>query len=183
MLASRICATVPSVIKISGLFQRFNHTSGMPDKNGLQELAAFELAVKDINAHQLYPDLLPGTKIERAVRELNGEFIDAVNMALEVNKWESDGMVGAATNSLSNALAQINNGFKQNQVAYGSTGSFLSYIGPYPYYFRVCSDAGFRGLPWLTLLRNIFRHGRMSASSVRPVTTLDTDRTCSSNFS
>ena len=156
MLASRICATVPSIVKISGLFQRFNHTSGKPDKYGLQELAAFEMAVKDINAHQQFPNLLPGTKIERAVRELSGEFINAVNMALDVNTWESDGMVGAATNSLSNALAQINNGFKQNQVAYGSTGSFLSYIGPYPYYFRVCSDDAFQGTALANVIAEYF---------------------------
>ena len=135
----------PKTVKLSGLFRRFDPTTGIPDASGLQELAAFEMAVNEINAHQLYPDLLPGIKISRAVRYLNGQFIDAVNQALDVNKWESDGMVGAATNELSNALAQINNGFEQNQVAYGSTGSYLSYIGPYPWYFRVCSDDAFQG--------------------------------------
>ncbi len=41
--------------------------------------------------------------------------------------------------------AQIDNGFAMTQVAYGSTGSYLSYVGPYPYYMRVCPDDAFQG--------------------------------------
>lgn len=41
--------------------------------------------------------------------------------------------------------APIGNNFGMTQIAYGSTGSYLSYVGPYPYYMRVCPDDGFQG--------------------------------------
>ena len=154
---------LPKSVKLSGLFRRFDPVTGEPYSSGMQELAAFEMAIKDLNSQKIHfadsaktIPLLKGIKVKRAVREIKGvanpatgdiegDFIDAVKQALDVNNWQSDGMVGGDTNQVANALAQIDNGFSQNQVAYGSTGSYLSYIGPYPWYFRVCSDDAFQG--------------------------------------
>lgn len=148
-------AANPSQVKISGLFKVFDSKTGAVDPYGVQEVAAFEMAISDINARK-YPDLLPGITVKRAIRRLSGENIDAFDGAQEVNKWKSDGMIGSSTNQLSNALAQINNGYRQNQVAFGSTGSYLSYVGPYPYYFRVCSNDAFQGYALAEVLHNQF---------------------------
>lgn len=124
----------------------------------MQELAAFEMAIRDLNSGT-YPNLLVNPAngiripIQRAVRTLDGQFIDALENALDINQWKSDGMIGASTNDISNAIAQINNGFKQNQVAYGSTGSYLSYATPYPYYFRVCSNDAYQGFALAEVLK------------------------------
>lgn len=152
-------AALPTNVKISGLFSVFNPTTGAPDLLGAQELAAFEMAIREINAGTLYPDLLkdPNSNtrilIKRAVRLLDGQFIDALQSTLNVNDWGSDGTIGASTNKISNAIAQISNGYRQNQVAYGSTGSYLSYLGPYPYYFRVCSDDAYQGFALAEVLK------------------------------
>ena len=176
-------AALPTVVKLSGMFRRFDPVTGEPYKHGMQELAAFEMAIKDINAQNIHfvdsaktIPLLKGIRVKRAVREIkglrnnntgeiDGDFIDAVNQALDVNKWQSDGMVGGDTNNVANALAQINNGYSQNQVAYGSTGSYLSYIGPYPWYLRVCSDDAFQGTALADVIASQFSWTYLSVFS------------------
>lgn len=66
------------------------------------------------------------------------------------------GTVGGHTNTASNAFAQIFNGFKQNQVAYASTGSYLSYVTPYPYFMRTCADDAFQGVALADIVSDYF---------------------------
>lgn len=142
------------IVKISGVFPVFNKEDGSVISSGAQEVAAFEMAVREINAG-LYDDKYPSLKgitIHRSTTFLTSDFIDAVEKALEYNGWKSDGMIGSNTNGLCNAVAQVNNGYKQNQVAYGCTGSYLSYVGPYPYFFRTCSDDAYQGVALAKLL-------------------------------
>jgi len=143
----------PKEIFIGFVFPMFDYTHPyLVNRNGIQYLAAFLMAVKDINdkTDGIRDDLLPKTKIKFAVRSSTGAFIDNVRDAIELSTKVFNGTgikaaVGAADNDASNAIAQIFNGFKINQVAYGSTGSFLSYAIPFPYYFRTCSDDAFQG--------------------------------------
>jgi len=92
------------------------------------------------------------------VRTLNGLTtynlnLDTLTKAADIDSWQVDGYIGASTNSISNAIAQVSNGDSTQQVAYGSTGSYLSYLGPYPNYFRVCSDDAYQGYAMAEILR------------------------------
>jgi ABC-type branched-subunit amino acid transport system substrate-binding protein len=80
-----------------------------------------------------------------------------MNTVLGKNKNVSvHAMVASADNVASNAAAQIDNHFKMTQIAYGSTGSYLSYVGPYPYYIRTCPNDAFQGKILANLAFNEF---------------------------
>lgn len=148
---------IPSEVRIGGFFPMFLPGSSTVDKNGIQYLAAFLMALREINNKHdgYYDDLLPRTKIVASIRISKGndthpDFIDDVYDAIYVAAKAFNGTgvqanIATASNSASNNVAQIFNGFKLVQVAYGSTGSFLSYSTPFPYYYRTCSDDAFQG--------------------------------------
>ncbi len=152
-------ATLPTEVYIGFVYPQFLPIDIFDDTSveqqnydGSQYLAAFLMAVREINnkTDGLYDDVLANTTIKFAVRDTRGPFIydidDATELSLDVfNKTGVKIVVGAASNSASSAIAQVFNDFKVNQVAYASTGSFLSYVGPYPYYFRTCMDDAFEG--------------------------------------
>jgi ABC-type branched-subunit amino acid transport system substrate-binding protein len=73
------------------------------------------------------------------------------------NDTPIDGCVAAHTNAACNAVAQIFNGFKGVQVAYGCTGSYLSYATPYPYFMRTCSDDAFQSIAMADIIANHFQ--------------------------
>jgi len=156
-----------STIRIAGIFNFLERdsTGTLTNKqhiNGNQYLAAFVMAINELNnkTDGIYDDLLPvGTTIKYAVGEETDEFIADINTNLRLNEksFQNDvpagstkphlhGIIGGLTNRASDAIAQVSNGFKLTQVAYGSTGSFLSYIGPYPYYLRTVKDDAYEGI-------------------------------------
>lgn len=152
--------TLPTEVYIGFVYPQFLPIEDIFDDSsqehqsydGSQYLAAFLMAVREINnkTDGIYDDVLANTTIKFAVRDTRGPFIydidDATALSLDVfNKTGVKIVVGAAINSASSAIAQVFNDFKINQVAYASTGSFLSYVGPYPYYFRTCMDDAFEG--------------------------------------
>lgn len=154
VLSSSVTADgYPTEVNIGFVFPMFEYaTPYVVNYDGVQYLAAFLMAVNDINNKNdgIHDELLPKTKLKYAVRSSTGAFIDNVKdaIALSTRVFNGSGIcgcVGGADNDASNAIAQIFNGFKIDQVAYGSTGSFLSYAIPFPYYFRTCSDDAFQG--------------------------------------
>ena len=137
-------------VRIAGLFNFLerdssNKLTNEKHKQGNQILAAYVMAINELNnkTDGIYDDLLPvGTKIRFAVAEESEDFITDINTNLRLNeksfqdlvisngtKPHLHGIIGGLTNRASDAIAQVTNGFKLTQVAYGSTGSFLSYIG------------------------------------------------------
>jgi len=62
-------------------------------------------------------------------------------------------------------LAQVANGFKLTQVAYGSTGSFLSYIGPYPYFLRTVKDDAYEGVALADIIYEKYKWDHVSVFS------------------
>jgi hypothetical protein len=118
-------------------------------RQGNQILQAYVMAIKELNnkTDGVYDNLLPNTQIKFVVAEESDEFITDIETNLDLNKNafgsqvaagkpKLHGIIGGLTNRASDAIAQVANGFKLTQIAYGSTGSFLSYIGPYPYFLR-----------------------------------------------
>lgn len=152
-------ATIPTEVYIGFVYPQFkplsifdDHSDESQDYDGSQYLAAFLMAVREINnkTDGIYDDVLVNTTIKFAVRDTRGPFIDDIEDAKDLaavvfNNTGVKVVVGAASNAASSAIAQVFNDYKIDQVAYASTGSFLSYVGPYPYYFRTCMDDAFEG--------------------------------------
>ena len=146
------------------------------DHIGNQYLQAFKMAVDDINEKK-YIKEFPSITISYVAYGVAIPFIDDINAAIDMNtvlgknkNVSVHAMVASANNIASNAAAQIDNHFKMTQVAYGSTGSFLSYVGPYPYYVRTCPNDAFQGKILANLAFNKFNW-----LSVTTFNTLDTN--------
>lgn len=169
----RNALSLPSKVKIGGIFPKLKHDgTGEVDSAGVQYIAAFLMAIRDLNnkTDGLYDNILTNTAVEFALRESPGPFIDDIYSAIDLcakvfNSTGVQGVVGAHNNDVSNAIAQIFNGFKMNQIAYGSTGSFLSYVGPYPYYFRTCSDDALQGIAMADIIYNHYKWTKVSTFS------------------
>jgi hypothetical protein len=84
-LAPYQLATAPSVVRIGGLFSPIDQ-NGNFDYNQAQCLAAFLMAVKEINNKHdgIHDDILPNTKLVVAIRSLGG-FFDNVNAARQLS--------------------------------------------------------------------------------------------------
>lgn len=136
------------------------------------------MAVKEINdkTNGFYKHLLPNTQIKFVVAEESTEFIDNIETNLALNKKafgnltndkqpKLHGIIGGLTDRASDAIAQVANGFKLTQVAYGSTGSFLSYVGPYPYYLRTVKDDAYEGVALAEIINQKFKWDHVSVFS------------------
>ena len=176
-----------STVRIAGVFnflERDKITGELTNKEhvqGNQILAAYIMAINELNnkTDGIYDDLLPlGTTIKYAVAEETDDFIADINTNLRLNEesFQTDvppgstkprlhGIIGGLTNRGSDAIAQVTNGFKLTQVAYGSTGSFLSYIGPYPYYLRTIKDDAYEGVALAQILSTKFKWQYVSVFS------------------
>lgn len=178
--------STPSTFRIGFVFPAFatdtdgKSTTDNVDNDGIQYLAAFLLAVKHINnkTDGRWDDFLPNSKLEVVIRDTTGPFTNDIECAIyqTTKAFNGSGIhsaVGASTNAASDAIAQIYNEYQINQVAYGSTGSFLSYVEPYPYYYRTIMDDAYQGYAIADIMFKAFGYSKVSTFST--TNTLGTD--------
>ena len=180
----RTTSSVPSFFRIGFIFPAFvadgTSSTDYVDNDGIQYLASFLLAVEQINnkTDGRWDDILPNSELKVVVRDSTGPFTTDIEAAIyqttkAFNKSGIHAAIGASTNIASSAIAQIYNEHKINQVAYGSTGSFLSYVGPYPYYFRTIMDDAYQGYAIADIMFKEFGYSKISTFST--TNTLGTD--------
>ena len=115
---------IPLKVKIGGIFPLLKHDgTAAVDEGGIQYLAAFKMAIDDLNnkTDGVYDFVLPCTTIDFAIQESPGPFIDDVYAAIKLsadvfNSTGVNGVVGAHTNAVSNAIAQIFNGINTRNL-------------------------------------------------------------------
>ena len=154
-------------IRLAGVFNFLHRDNAgkityFKHQQGNQILAAYIMAINELNnkTDGIHDDLLPvDTTIRFAVAEDTEDFIADIMTTIRLNQYSFQdlvnstttkphlhGIIGGLTNRASDAIAQVSNGFKLTQVAYGSRGSFLSYIGPYPYFLRTVNNDAYEGV-------------------------------------
>ena len=148
-------ASPPAEVRLGGLFPSFR-TSGSVIIAGQQRMAAFLMAVKEINAN---PDILPNTTIKIAVRDTRlhagKAFLATLDMVTNAfNKSGIDGCIGAATSAESDAASDVLTQYSTVQVSYSSTSSILSSRTAYPFFARTCPADTFQGAAIADLVFN-----------------------------
>ena len=164
-------ASPPKYIHIGGLFPVVTPDNTV-NWDGFQYMAAFLMAVKEINDKKdgIEDNLLPRTKIKISVGGSDGSYFGAVNNALYFEKIAFNGSgidacIGANADTESNAIAQIFNVFDTIQISYGSTASYLSYLGPYPYFFRTCTSEAYQSVGLASMIKTVFGWNHVSTFS------------------
>lgn len=145
----------PAQVRLGGLFPSFR-TSGTVLTGGQERLAAFLMAVKEINAD---PSILPNTTIMVAVRDsrvnVGKTFFATLDMATNAfNKNGIDACIGAASSAESDAASNVLTQFTTVQVSYSSTSPLLSAKINYPYFARTCPSDAFQGAAMADLVYN-----------------------------
>lgn len=145
--ASLYASSGPADIYLGGLFPvhaNEDNRCGRILDLGIQRLEAMVFAVDQINAD---PSLLPGLKLGFAIRDTCTQENQALEEALTYvatsalqrstqNETGISGVVGAASSSVSVAVANLLRLFHIPQISYASTAKFLSDKTRFDYFFR-----------------------------------------------
>ena len=147
----------PAHVRLGGLFPSFR-MNGKLSESGQQRLAAFLLAVKEINAD---PTILPNTTIKIAVRDsrvnVGKTFFATLDMATNAfNKTGVDACIGGASSAESDAASNVLTQFSTVQISYSSTSPLLSAKINYPYFARTCPSDSFQGAAMADLVSNYY---------------------------
>ena len=163
-------------VRFGGLFPITNMT-GFMSQAGIQYMAAFLMAVREINdkSDNVSDNLLPTTVIDIALFDSAGtsleslyltkdsdeELISSMNAAVQVaTSFQGRGVhgcVGPASNIQAQGVTPIFNTYKISYVTYASTASYLSYVQPYPYYIRTAFSDAFQSIAIADVIYNYFR--------------------------
>jgi branched-chain amino acid transport system substrate-binding protein len=130
---------------LGGLFPLTGSLSG----GGVEREAAFRLAIREINADDT---LLPDTTIEYLVRDTGTDATQGSTAATELIDSGVIGLVGAASSTVSKAIAKIAETSKIPQISYSSTNPDLSDKTEYPYFLRVVPSDAEQGVALATIL-------------------------------
>ncbi len=126
-------------IKLGGLFPLTGTLAG----GGVEREAAFRMAIQEINAND---SLLNGYKLVPVVKDTATDPSTGAQVAGEVISQGVVGIVGAASSSVSKAIAsgpaKTN---KVPQISYSSTNADLSNKSVYPYFLRVVPPDSVQG--------------------------------------
>ncbi|MHA2251444.1 MAG: ABC transporter substrate-binding protein [Candidatus Kariarchaeaceae archaeon] len=130
----------PAEIKLGGLFPLTGTLSG----GGVEREAAFRMAIEEINEDTT---LLPDSELTYLVKDTNTDPATGVSVAGELISWGADGLVGAASSSVSMAVASgPAKTSKVPQISYSSTNALLSDKATYPYFLRVAPPDSIQGV-------------------------------------
>ena len=148
----------PKYVRLGGLFPSFR-MNGKISESGQQRLAAFLLAVKEINADNA--TILPHTTIKIAVRDsrvnVGKTFFATLDMATNAfNKTGVDACIGGASSAESDAASNVLTQFSTVQISYSSTSPLLSAKINYPYFARTCPSDSFQGAAMADLVSNYY---------------------------
>ena len=136
----------PKYVRIGGLFSQFDLNNAV-QPNGRQLLAAFLMAVRDINTDH---KILPNTTILVAVKDsklsVGKTFFDSLNLATKSFQGAGiDSCIGSYTSGETAAAATVFTQFSTPQISYSSTSPQLSTKINYPFFARTCPSDAFQG--------------------------------------
>ena len=122
-------SAAPTTLTLGGLFP----LTGTLSAGGVERDAAARMAVKEINANTT---LLPDTTLEMTVRDTQTDPTVGATAATELINAGVFGLVGAASSSVSIAIAEKAAASHVPQISYSSTNAALSNKTAYPYFLR-----------------------------------------------
>lgn len=131
-------AAPPADITLGGLFPLTGSLSG----GGVEREAAFRMAIEEIN---LDPTILSATTLNYIVRDTQTDVTTGATVAQELLDLGVFGLVGAASSSVSKAVADKAKVAKKPQISYSSTNADLSDKTLYPYFLRVVAPDQIQG--------------------------------------
>ncbi|MCE7735883.1 MAG: ABC transporter substrate-binding protein [Candidatus Heimdallarchaeota archaeon] len=141
-------ADAPKEFTLGGLFPLTGGLSG----GGVEREAAFRLAIEEINADDTF---LPDTTIKYLIRDTGTDATQGSTAATELIDSGVIGLVGAASSTVSKAIAKIAETSKIPQISYSSTNPGLSDKTEYPYFLRVVPSDAEQGVALATILDNL----------------------------
>eukprot|EP00736_Rhodelphis_marinus_P000467 Rmarinus@m.7904 len=125
-----------AILDLGGLFPLYS--SGEWNRAGAHALAAFQLAIGEINSRS---DILPDSQLRYAVRDTQDRASEAVARAGDLRKdvFGSSGVVAVVGPSSNDAAESVTVELAEDAIlamSYGATRSSLSDATRYPYFFR-----------------------------------------------
>ena len=147
---------------------------GVADSTGCQYIAAFLMALREINdkSDGVEDLLLPHTHIKLAFVSPNRNFVAASNLALYLanSAFKGTGItgaIGAGSNAGSEGLGKVfsNTNFKITQVSFGASASDFGHKLIYPYFTRTNPSDSFQGKVLARLIYSKFGFTRVSLIS------------------
>ena len=147
-----LCAP-PATFKLGGLFPRFKLSNSL-DGSGVQRLAAFMLAVEEINNSTT---ILPSTQIAVYVRDSKRDsgtaFFEALTLA-QTNGVSA--IVGPASSGPCASAALVTTKFKLPQISYSGTSPALSNAISYTHFMRTPPSDAFQSIAMASMMKRTF---------------------------
>lgn len=137
----------PTELTLGGLFPLTGTLSG----GGVEREAAARMAVNEINSR---PDILPQTVLKMTVRNTETVPATGATAAQELIDLGVFGLVGAASSSVSKAVADVAAPAQVPQISYSSTNADLTNKSDYPYFLRVVPPDSVQGVALANILYN-----------------------------
>jgi ABC-type branched-subunit amino acid transport system substrate-binding protein len=138
---------VPSEISLGGLFPLTGALAG----GGVEREAASRMAVNEINSRA---DILPQTTLKMIVRDTGTNPTTGAVAAQELIDLGVFGLVGAASSSVSKAVADVATVAEVPQISYSSSNADLTNKTDYPYFKRVIAPDASQGVALANILYN-----------------------------
>lgn len=135
----------PKKLTLGGLFPLTGTLSG----GGVEREAAFRMAINEINDDDT---LLKDTVLDYAVRDTATDPTTGASVAQELLDLGVFGLVGAASSSVSKAIAEKAEAAQVPQISYSSTNPDLSDKDTYPYFLRVVPPDSVQGVALANIL-------------------------------
>jgi ABC-type branched-subunit amino acid transport system substrate-binding protein len=137
----------PATLTLGGLFPLTGTLSG----GGVEREAAARMAVNEINSRA---DILPQTELKIIVRNTETVPATGATAAQELIDLGVFGLVGAASSSVSKAVADVAAPEQVPQISYSSTNADLTNKTDYPYFLRVVPPDSVQGVALANILYN-----------------------------
>ncbi|MHA2032736.1 MAG: ABC transporter substrate-binding protein [Candidatus Kariarchaeaceae archaeon] len=137
----------PATLTLGGLFPLTGTLSG----GGVEREAAARMAVNEINSRA---DILPQTELKITMRNTETLPATGATAAQELIDLGVFGLVGAASSSVSKAVADVAAPEQVPQISYSSTNADLTNKTAYPYFLRVVPPDSVQGVALANILYN-----------------------------
>ncbi len=136
-----------TTIKLGGLFPLSGRLAG----GGVERRAAAQMAIDQINANTSF---LSNVKLELLVKDTKTDPATGTTVANEAISAGVVGIIGAASSSVSKAIATVAAQKKIPQISYSSTSPSLSDKQLYPYFMRVVPPDSQQGSALAHIIQN-----------------------------
>ena len=172
LLAVPLFTAARQTIRIGGLFTLTNQQGTSRDEDGIHHLAAFNMALKEINDDQ---DLLPGYVFNTSLSS-PFDFYDTIESTMKLNKLSFmnspdnsvpaaggiDCAVGAVDTERTMASNEMFARYKTVQVSSVASGAELSVGTKYPLKARTVPSESFQGMVLQDIIYSHFNYRKVS---------------------